>query len=73
MKKYCDYYYTLRVEEISSRNNSTPLKRYSWTVREKSGKKIYSSLDNDGVFPELYDSKVEAESDCRESIQDHYL
>ena len=73
MKKYCDYYYTVRVEEVSSRNNSAVIKRYSWTVREKDGTKIYSSMDNDGVFPMLYDSKFEAESDCRESIQDHYL
>lgn len=73
MKKYCDYYYTTKVVDISSRNNSAPIKRYAWFIREKNGKKILSSLDDDGVFPTMYDYRYEAESDCIEAIQDHYL
>jgi hypothetical protein len=72
MKKYCDYYFTIKHVETAERNNHTPLKKYAWFIREKNGTQILSSLDEDCEFEHLYDDPIEAEINCREAISDHY-
>ncbi len=64
-RKYADYYYTIKVAETSSRNNSTPAKWYRWYIRNKEGEILEQSET-------LYDDKKEAEIYCEEAIQEHY-
>lgn len=71
MKKYCDYYMTTKHELISERNNSTPLYEYSWSIRDKDGKQLQSSWENE-PGEQTYVSKEVAEQECRDAIQDYY-
>lgn len=71
MKKYCGYYFTTKKHLRGERNNSTPLYGYSWHIRNEQGEQLQSSFDNDEGF-ELFDSREEAEQECKEAIQDYY-
>ena len=73
MKKHCGMYYTTKHIETSSRNNSTPQKKYAWTIYNENRKKEISSLDDDGVWPTMYDSKIEAALHAEEAIEDNYV
>lgn len=64
-RKYADYYYTTKLEETASRNNSTPVKYYSWTIQNKEGE-ILEFSDH------LIEGKVQAEIEAEEHIQEHY-
>lgn len=71
MKKYCDYYITTKRELIGERNNSTPNYEYSWSIRNKDGEELQTSLDNEEGF-QTFVSKEIAEQEAKEAIQDFY-
>lgn len=65
MTKYKDYYYTTRLEEVSSRNNSSVLKYYSWAIRNKEYEVLHTSTENC-----LW--KEAAEIEAQENIDEYY-
>lgn len=71
MKKYADYYITTKRHLKSERNNSTPVYEYSWHIRNVKGEQLQSSFENE-PGDQFYDSRVVAEQQAKESIQDYY-
>lgn len=65
MSKYKEYYFFTKVSETSSRNNSTPMRYYSWTIRNKEMEVLESS-------DELFESKADAEGDAIDHINEYY-
>lgn len=71
MQKYCDLYYTTQRHVRGERNNSTPLCKYSWHIRNKEGEQLQSSFENDEGY-ELFGTREEAEQEAKQAIQDYY-
>lgn len=63
--KYKEYYYVAKKEEVSHRNNSTPLWHYGWTISNKKGEVLQEAT-------ELQHSKEDAEQDARDHIDEMY-
>lgn len=68
MKKYKEYYYTTNFIEHRERNNSTPIKLYSWTIYNKYGK----DREVMQASEELIEGKRQAEIDCEDHIDEFW-
>ena len=65
MKKHKDYYYTTKLYDVASRNNSTLVKYYHWFIRNKEGEVLQQSES-------MIEGKENAEYDCIEHINEYY-
>ena len=69
MKRLFNYYYTTRFEGVKERNNSIPVRTYSWAIRNKKGEILQTS---DIDRPQILNSKIEAEMDAEDNIREYY-
>lgn len=60
--KYCDYYYSIRKTKDG----------YVWTIWNKEGEKMQSSLDNEDKEDQYLETDIAAKSDAIDAIQDYY-
>ncbi len=65
MLKYKEYYYTVKVTGYKSRNSHTPIKLYSWFIRDKNGEVLETSETE-------FDLKKDAIIDAQEHIDEYY-
>jgi hypothetical protein len=62
IQKYCDYYFTTKKTN----------KGYTWNILNEKREVLQTSLDNQNAEDQHFETKGDAEQDCREAIQDHY-
>ena len=65
MIKYKDFYYTTKIVGFKERNNSIPIKLYSWYIREKNGGVMQES-------EEQFENKEDAEYNAQENIDEYW-
>lgn len=63
VQKYCDYYFTTKKTD----------KGYIWSILNEKKEVLQKSTDNSNPDDQYHETKAEAELDCRDAIQDHYM
>lgn len=64
-RKYKEYYYSTKVTGFKERNNTAPIKLYSWFIRNKEGQVLQASEQE-------FERKEDAVFDAEEHIDEHY-
>lgn len=65
MKKYKQYYYTIKKVGSAARNNSHQITLYSWTIRNKNGEPLYSTMVE-------FNDKDDCIQDAIDHIDEHF-
>jgi hypothetical protein len=71
MKKYCDFYYTIKCHKKGEISRKISTYHYSWHIRNKAGEELESSLGNE-AGDQYYESKSVAEREAKDAIEEHY-
>lgn len=72
MKKHKEYYYTTKKGDVGERNGVAPVQYYMWSIRNKKGESLQSSLSNEDPYEQQFLTKKDAEDSAKLHIDEHY-